>query len=916
MTRSLSFTRVLACTSVCLALPALALPPVTTTDTFGATEDVPLVVAAAAGVLSNDSLNGNTAMNAVLVAGPAHGTLTLNEDGSFTYTPAANYNGADSFSYKARKVVPPVVFTIDSAQSKVRVTATVTTTAGADTDTADSRLSGTMTAAINPSGSPFSDIHVTDLNTHLIDAATLDFGFGCVFGFCLASLKVQTRATDPDWMTGTMVTPGPVAAVGAGGVFTQTGNSIRMRGVVDITAGGAAAGQVPNGPQTLDSTATQDFTNAVITSNGTTLTLKLPFNFSGRFFLDPANTASNYADITVKTAFTGSGGFIVGTAPVSANVAEESEVTTVTLNVGAVNDAPVAVVDGYLMRQASTLTVPAAATAGTQDLVAAGAVWKYLYNGQNIGTTWREWAYDDAAWLSGPAELGFGDTADGRPEATNIRPGTTPNHRTAYFRRKFNVAGLANTTGLKVSLVRDDGAVVYLNGNEVVRDNLPAKPAVIDSTTTALASVSGADEAKFFDFTVDPAWLVEGENVIAVEVHQQSDTSSDVSFDLRLVRTTGAAGVLANDTDVDTAAAALTATVLSQPAHGTLSMTATGGFTYTPAAGYSGADSFTYEVGDGSATPVSLPLLPTGSVWKYLADGTDLGTEWRATDFDDSTWNGGAAELGYGDTADGRPEATRIRPDGGTTVYPTYYFRARFTLTSDRGLLKALTGRLLRDDAAAIYLNGVEVYRDANLSPTAGFSDFTINNQSTPSEVDYAALTLPLSALIDGENVVAVEVHQASATSSDVSFDLELTATAASGARVALTVNSDDEDSDGVSDFWERQNGFNYTLAADASRDTDGDGQSNKAEFLAGTNPRNIRDYLHASSVSEAGGTVSLTFKPVSPALRYQLEAGNDLSGWAPVGAGFSPAGTTTTRTVPVGAGDRFFRLRLLTTWP
>ena len=63
-------------------------------------EDTALVIAAP-GVLANDSDVEGDALTAVLVSGPANGTLALNADGSFTYTPAANYNGADSFTYKA-----------------------------------------------------------------------------------------------------------------------------------------------------------------------------------------------------------------------------------------------------------------------------------------------------------------------------------------------------------------------------------------------------------------------------------------------------------------------------------------------------------------------------------------------------------------------------------------------------------------------------------------------------------------------------------------------------------------------------------------------------------------------------------------------------------------------------------------------
>src|SRR5207253_797573 len=63
-------------------------------------EDTTLTVTAP-GVLANDTDVDDDPLTAILVDGPAHGTLNLNSDGSFTYTPALNYNGPDSFTYKA-----------------------------------------------------------------------------------------------------------------------------------------------------------------------------------------------------------------------------------------------------------------------------------------------------------------------------------------------------------------------------------------------------------------------------------------------------------------------------------------------------------------------------------------------------------------------------------------------------------------------------------------------------------------------------------------------------------------------------------------------------------------------------------------------------------------------------------------------
>ena len=73
-------------------------PPVAKNDSYGTNEDAPLTIAANAGLLSNDTDIDSASLTAAVVTGPTHGTLTLNANGSFTYTPNADYNGADSFT--------------------------------------------------------------------------------------------------------------------------------------------------------------------------------------------------------------------------------------------------------------------------------------------------------------------------------------------------------------------------------------------------------------------------------------------------------------------------------------------------------------------------------------------------------------------------------------------------------------------------------------------------------------------------------------------------------------------------------------------------------------------------------------------------------------------------------------------------
>jgi hypothetical protein len=170
----------------------------------------------------------------------------------------------------------------------------------------------------------------------------------------------------------------------------------------------------------------------------------------------------------------------------------------------------------------------------TTTLVSTGSTWRYLADGSNQGTLWRGSSFADGAWPQGNAELGYGDG----DEATVVPFGPNANqkHVTTYFRRQFS-ANPATLGTVTLQLKRDDGAVVYLNGTEIARSNMPA--GTIGSTTLASGNVSGGAESQFFAFTVPASAFVNGTNTLAVEVHQDNRTSSDLSFDLGLTSVTG-----------------------------------------------------------------------------------------------------------------------------------------------------------------------------------------------------------------------------------------------------------------------------------------------------------------------------------------------------------------------------------------
>ncbi len=194
---------------------------------------------------------------------------------------------------------------------------------------------------------------------------------------------------------------------------------------------------------------------------------------------------------------------------------------------GAVNPAAIALATGTV----------------SETLLAAGASgWRYSDGGSAPPGAWASAGYDDSAWGAGAAPLGYGGVGD--PDiATTIDSGPLASkHPAAYFRRTFTAAGAGAFTELALSLRRDDGAAVYLNGAEIVRSNLPA--GALEFTTLALEGIGGTDEEAYLTFTVPlaPGLLVEGENTLAVEVHQSATSSSDLVLDLALAGTRSAGG--------------------------------------------------------------------------------------------------------------------------------------------------------------------------------------------------------------------------------------------------------------------------------------------------------------------------------------------------------------------------------------
>jgi alkaline phosphatase len=161
----------------------------------------------------------------------------------------------------------------------------------------------------------------------------------------------------------------------------------------------------------------------------------------------------------------------------------------------------------------------------------SGDTWRYNDSGADLGTAWRAAGYDESSWKSGPTQAGYGDG----DERTVLTWGSNPNAKpiTSYARRTFDAgATIGDVKNLALRLLIDDAAVVYLNGTEIQRFNLPT--GTITSTTRATTYIVGDGESLWRTYTLPVGALRAGVNQLAVEIHQDAPSSSDTSFDLEL----------------------------------------------------------------------------------------------------------------------------------------------------------------------------------------------------------------------------------------------------------------------------------------------------------------------------------------------------------------------------------------------
>lgn len=164
-------------------------------------------------------------------------------------------------------------------------------------------------------------------------------------------------------------------------------------------------------------------------------------------------------------------------------------------------------------------------------LVPRGSNWRYLAGDRAADAQWKQPGFNDESWSVGQARLGYG----GDGEVTVIPYGVDASAKwpTTYFRIQFDLENPLIYSKYIIRLLRDDGAVVYVNGNRAANSNMT--DGYVGYWTYSLSETSGEEEQTYYEHEIKRDYLRAGINCIAVEVHQSKGASADLGFDFELI---------------------------------------------------------------------------------------------------------------------------------------------------------------------------------------------------------------------------------------------------------------------------------------------------------------------------------------------------------------------------------------------
>jgi hypothetical protein len=568
--------------------------PVGTDDSFSTDEDTTLVVPAPA-VLANDSDFESDPLSAILVTGPAHGTLVFSSDGSFTYTPSADYNGPDSFTYRVddpydQGNIVTVNLTVDAVNDAPEGNGDAYVT---DEDTPLTVTApGVLANDVDIDGDPLTAMLLTGpANGTLVFSSDGSFtyspnsNFDGTDSFTYAA-NDGTDDSAPVTVTLT-VNPGNVAPVAAVDSYVMDEDES-----LDIAAPGVLANDTdPDGDPLTASLVTGP-------ANGT-----LIFFSTGRFVYTPL-ADFNGADSFSYRANDGS---------------ENSNTVTVSLIVNPVDDTPVAVADAYMLFEDESLDVAAPGVLANDSDPNGDPLTASLVTGPANGTlvffSTGRFVYTPLANFSGADSFTY-RANDGTENSNTVTVGLT-------------VVDSTPVAAADAYMLFEDGSLDVAAPGVLANDSDPNG----DPLTASLVTGPANGALVFFStgrFVYTPLANFSGEDSFTYRTNDGTENSNTVTVGLTVVDSTpvavgdsyvmdedesldvAAPGVLANDSDPN--GDPLTATLQTGPANGTLIFFSNGRFVYTPLPDFNGTDSFTYAANDGSensnTVTVTVEVLP------------------------------------------------------------------------------------------------------------------------------------------------------------------------------------------------------------------------------------------------------------------------------------------------------------------